>query len=226
MARGYWRRKAIGLTAAAAGASLVSACLPSSRGNRILLTPTEVAVDERLTPRLWKTTRVKIGAGVSSLATLNFLQDLQLPDVKVPYLTSMTFYAPKQVPFVTIGLYYERNALSTSARDVLTSSAFALQAISDLDSPLKYESEHVQTVQTTGVSGDALAWFADNREQIVEAMRASAEGAALSRVYDCDFTSKPRPPDNTPAALVIAGAANGGVPVPYTVIAQQLVFSG
>jgi len=227
MASGYWRRQALGLTAAALGAGVVSACQSGTgtRGNRIVAMPTSTPAEERLKPKLWNTTRVEIGRGVSSLATLNSIQTLQLPDARIPYLTSMTFYAPKEVPFVTIGLYYERNSSSAQTRQVLTSSAFALQAISDFDSPLQYEPEHVETVQTIGASGDALGWFADNRQDIVEAMKASAQGAALSRDYDCDFTSKARPPDNTPAALVIAGAQFSGVQVPYTVIAQQVIFA-
>ena len=223
MAIAYRRRQALGLTAAALGAGLVSACQAPSPGNRIVTTPTQTPADERLKPRAWKTTRVNVGA--ASVATLNLIQQLQLPDAKIPYLTSMTFFAPKEVPFVTIGLYYERNALSAPARQILTSSAFALQHIADLDSPLRYEPGQVETVQTTGASSDALSWFAANRQQIVEAMKNSAEGVAMSRLYDCDFTSKPRPPDDTPAALVIAGGNYSGTQVPNTVIAQQLVFS-
>jgi hypothetical protein len=225
MAIAYWRRQALGLTAAALGAGLLSACQPASSGNRIIITPTETPADERLKPRVWKTTRVNVGAGAASVATLNLIQQLQLPDAKIPYLTSMTFFAPKEVPFVTIGLYYERNALSAPARQILTSSAFALQQISDLDAPLRYAPGQVETVQTTGVTGEALSWFAANRQQIVDAMKASAQGVALSRLYDCDFTSKPRPPDNTPAALVIAGGNYSGTQVPDTVIAQQVVFA-
>ena len=225
MADRYSRRQTLGLSAAALGSSVLSACLPGSPGNRIVATPTETPTAERLKPRGWKTTRVTIGAGVGALATLNFVQDLQLPDARIPYLTSLTFYAPTEVPFVTIGLYYERNAQSAPTRQVLTSGAFALQAISDFDSPLQYEPEHVETVQTAGVTGDALGWFAANRQHIVEAMKGSAQGATLSKTYDCDFTSKPRPPDNTPSALVIAGGQYAGIQVPNTVIAQQVVFS-
>jgi hypothetical protein len=229
MAAGYSRRQVCGLTVAALGASAVSACLPGPpipRGNRIIATPTDSPADERLKPRLWNTTTVKVvGAGAAALATLNFIQDLQLPGANIPYLTSMTFYAPQEGQFVTIGLYYERNAQSGPARQILTSSAFVLQAISDVDAPLRYEPEHVQTIQSSGISGDALGWFAQNRQHIVETMQKSAEGTALSRVYDCDFSTKPRPPDSTPCALVIAGGNYAGIQVPDTVIAQQVVFS-
>jgi len=228
MGTGYSRREALGLTVAALGASLVSACVPgppTTRGNRILATPTHSLADERLKPSVWKTTTVKVGAGAEGLASLKFIQDLQLPDVSILYLTSMTFYAPKEGPFVTIGLYYERNALSGPGRRILTGPAFGLQAISDVDAPLKYESEQVATVQTMKASGDALGWFAENREHIVETMKQSAEGTALGRMYDCDFTTRARPPDNVPAALVIASGTYQGIDVPYTMIAQQVVFS-
>jgi hypothetical protein len=123
---------------------------------------------------------------------------------------------------VTIGVYYEKGQ-SQAIRDTLTSPAFALQPITDLEAPL--DGGFAPTdVQVSDLPADQLAWFVDHRQAIVESMRLSAQGTALSKTYDCDFTSRLRPPANTPAALMIAGGTYSGVQLPSTVIAQRLVF--
>jgi hypothetical protein len=168
---------------------------------------------------------VRIGAGVNQLAALHFLQDLQLPSHAIPYLKSMTFYAPKAVPFVTIGLYYERSADSRSVRDILTSSAFGLQQIQSLDTQFAYDANLIEMVQPRDMTNGQLDWFTQNRQRIVDSMRNCAEGTMLSKTYDCDFTTRRRPPENTPAALVVTHGNPAGVQVDYTVIAQQIVFA-
>ncbi len=222
------RREAVRVAAAAVVAGLASACIPAPAapsGNQIRSAPTAVPDDDSLKPSRWRTTTVKIGGGFNALTALHFVQELQLPKARIPYVTSMTFYAPTEAPLVTIGLYYERGGDTQAAREVLTSSAFALQAITDLDAPLAYDADQIQTVQSGNISSDALGWFEQNRQAIIDAMKASAEGAALSKSYECDFTTKARPPANTPAALVIAGANYAGFQVPYTVIAQRFLFA-
>ena len=97
-----------------------------------------------------------------------------------------------------------RKGASQAIRDILTSASFALQPITDVDAPLRWEFGP-NDLQVTDLPAEQLSWFVDHRQAIVESMRLSAQGAALSKKYDCDFTSRLRPPANTPAALVIAG---------------------
>ena len=192
------------------------------RGNRVVAVPTASPADEQLKPRGWHTSTIKIGGGFNALAALHFIQNLQVPGPPIPYVTSMTFYAPRELPLVTIGVYYEKGD-SQAVREILTSAAFALQPISDLDTPLRWEfGPHDE--QVGELPDEQLAWFVDHRQAIVESMRLSAQGAALSKSYDCDFTSRLRPTANTPAALVIAGGTYSGLQRPSTVIAQRLVF--
>jgi hypothetical protein len=197
---------------------------PAVEGNRIVSAPTSTPEEERSKPRGWKTTTITVGEGFNALATLHFIQTLQVPRPSVPYITSMTFYAPKEVPIVMIGLYYERSADSAPTRGLLTSSAFGLQRLGDLDLPAQYTPDQVETVRPSDFTGDQLKWFSDNRKAMMEGMKGCAQGATLSKTFDCDFTSRPRPPANTPAALVISDGRNTG-PSPYTFIAQQLVFA-
>jgi hypothetical protein len=221
----YFRRQLCLVTAAALGAGLASACLPASstaRGNRVLPVPTPDPTDEQLKPRRWKTSTIKIGGSFNALASLHFIQDLQRPGPPIPFVTSMTFYAPSELPLVTIGLYYEKGE-SRATRDMLTSSALGLQPITDLDSPLHWSSGS-DSADASALTPEQVAWFAANRPAIVDAMRLSAQGEILSRKYDCDFTTRPRPPAKTPAALVISGAARSRVQSTGTVIAQRLLF--
>jgi hypothetical protein len=165
---------------------------------------------------------LQIGGGFNALAALHFIQTLQLPGPPIPYVTSMTFYAPQRVQVVMIGVSYEKG-VSRAMRDMLTSSAFGLQQIVDLDSALHSEIGR-SDVQAGDLPTEQLDWFVDNRQAIVESMRLSAQGAALGKKYDCDFTSRLRPPAGNPAALVIAGGTQAGVHLPSAVIAQRLVF--
>jgi hypothetical protein len=223
----YLRRRVCTLAAAALGAGLASACLPQqplARGNRVVDVPTPDPVDEQLKPRGWKTSTIRIGSSFNALASLHFIQNLQLPGPPIPYVTSMTFYAPSELPLVTIGLYYEQGA-SRTIRDMLTSSALGFQPIMDLDSPLRWAIGHGDAdANAAALSAEQVAWFAANRQAIVDAMRLSGQGAVLSKKYDCDFTTRVRPPANAPAALVISGAARSGSASPGTVIAQRLLF--
>jgi hypothetical protein len=213
------------LTAAALGAGLASACVPApriGRGNRVLAVPTPDPADEQLKPRGWKTSTIRIGSSFNALASLHFIQDLQLPGPPIPYVTSMTFYAPGELPLVTIGLYYEKGE-SQPIRDMMTSSALGFQPITDLDLPLRWDSGPGDA-DASALTAEQLAWFGANRQAIVDAMRLSGQGAVLSKKYDCDFTTRLRPPTNIPAALVISGGARSGVQSPGTVIAQRLLF--
>jgi hypothetical protein len=221
------RRQALGLLSSALGATIASACVPASparQGNTIVAVSTESPEDERLVPRNWDTTTVKIGGDFSALAALDSIQTLQLPSSRIPYVTGMLFYAPKEAPLVTIGIYYERNQGSRPARDIFTGATFGLQEISDPSLPLKFEPGQIKTVDSEKVSGDQLQWFTDHRQSIVDAMRASATGSLLSKTFDSDFTSRARPPANTPSALVITGGNYAGFKVPYTVIGRRILF--
>lgn len=124
-----------------------------------------------------------------------------------------------------IGLYYERSDQSRAARDLLTGGTFGLQEITDPDWPLTYQADEIKTVKSENVTSSQLGWFSDHRMEFVHAMKSSSEGAALSAHYDCDVTTRARPAANTPAALVIAGGNYAGATVPYTVIAQSIIFS-
>jgi hypothetical protein len=222
------RRGALALVAAGMASTVVSACLPApaaNGGNRIITSPTPTPEDAALMPRNWKTSTVKIGNGVNALTSLHFVQDLLVPKARIPFLRSLTFYAPRESPIVTIGLYYERNDNNRAARDLLTGSAFGLQAITDRDWPMTYQADQVKTVQSEGVTPEQLSWFSQQRQAIVDAMKYSPEGELLGRTYDCDFATRARPPANTPAALIVAGGEYAGIRVPFTVIAQTLVFS-
>jgi hypothetical protein len=46
----------------------------------------------------------------------------------------------------------------------------------------------------------------------------------LGSTCECNFTTRARPPAGTPAALVITNGTYGGMKVPYTVVAQRIVF--
>ena len=221
------RRQMLGLLTSALGATIASACVPAPprrQGNTIVVPPTPGPDDERLVPSTWDATTVKIGGDFSALAALDSIQSLQLPNPRIPYVSGMLFYAPKEAPLVTIGIYYERNQGSRPARDIFTGATFALQEISDPNLPIKFEPGQIKTVDTEKVSGYQLQWFIDHRQGIVDAMRASATGSLLSKTYDSDFTSRARPPANTPAALVITGGNYSGFKVPYTVIGRRILF--
>ncbi len=221
------RRRAIGFTSATFVA-LAAACAPASSvslGNRIVTPPTLTPASQALTPSNWNTTTVPIGSSTDELTSLHFIQRLQIPTAQIPFITPMTFLAPKDVPLVMIGLYYERSDKSRAARDLLTGGAFGLQQITDLDWPLTYQPDQIKTVQSEKVTSEQLGWFSSHRVDLVQAMKSSARGAALGAHYDCDFTSRARPAANTPVALVVAGGNYGGAKVPFTVIAQRLVFS-
>src|SRR5579864_2399499 len=221
----YSRRRASLAIAATFGASIASACIRATQspGNRIVATPA-IPDDDRLKPRNWKMTEVKIGDGVDALAALHFIQDLQLPTPTIPYLTSMTFYAPTEVPVVTVGLYYERTPDNRPVRDALTGYAFQLQQIADLDSPFTFDANGVPAADN--LNGGQLDWFSENRQSIVNAMRDSAEGQALSARFDCDFTTRQRPPTSTPTALVVTRENASTLQLDYTVIGCRIVFVG
>jgi hypothetical protein len=206
---------------------MASACVqpPAGQGNRVVSVPLDNPDDERSKPAGWKTTMVNIGQSFNSLASLHFIQSLQVPRPTIPYITSMTFYAPRELPIVMIGLYYERSADSAPTRGLLTSSAFGLQRIGDPDVPLRFAPDQVESVQPSKFSPDQLNWFTENRQRMVDAMRGCAQGATLSKKFDCDFTSRPRPPASMPAALVVSDGSKSGSVTPYTFIAQQLVFT-
>ncbi len=173
---------------------------------------------------MWKTTTIKVGEDFGRLASLHFIQDLELPQPRIPFVTSMTFYAPRDMPFVTIGIYYERNADNGQARNLLTSSAFGLQRITDANSPLTFDAAEIVSLESEGVDNQHLEWFAAHRQSIVDAMKASAEGMVLSKTYDSNFTTKPRPSPGTSVAMVITGGTYAGYQLPYTPIGQRLVF--
>jgi hypothetical protein len=112
-------------------------------GSRRVEPPTEGRDDRRLRPGTWKTTTVRIGQDFGELASLHFIQDLQLPGPRLPYVNSLTFYAPVETPLVTIGIYYEKSADNAQVREILTSSAFVLQRIVDPDSPLRFDAQQL-----------------------------------------------------------------------------------
>ena len=62
--------------------------------------PTESPDDNRLKPITSNSTTVKIGEDFGRLASLHFIQDLQLPRSRLPFVTSITFYAPGEIPIV------------------------------------------------------------------------------------------------------------------------------
>jgi len=213
------------LAGATLGAGVASACVrasPASRGNQVVPVATSSPDDEQLKPRGWHMSKIKVGGGFNSLTSIHFLQNLQLPAPAIPYVTSMMFYAPEELPLVTIGLYYEAGS-SPAVHDILTSAALGLQPISDPDWPLHWDTRRADPL-AGDLSAEQLAWFKANRGSIVESMRQSAQGLLMSKKYDCDFTSRLRPPANTPAALVISGGTYSGVEFPSTVIAQRLLF--
>jgi hypothetical protein len=59
---------------------------------------------------------------------------------------------------------------------------------------------------------------------MIDLMKSSSAGQQLGRTCDVNFTTRARPPDGTPAALVLTGGSYLGITVPYTVFAQRLVF--
>jgi len=208
--------------------ALASACAPAGTaylGNRIVTPPTLTPASQALTPSNWNTTTVPIGSSTDGVTSLHFIQRLQIPTAQIPFITAMTFFAPKDIPLVLIGLYYERSDKSREARDLLTGGAFGLQQITDPDWPLTYQPDQFKTVQSEKLTSDQLGWFSSHRVELVQAMKSSARGSALSAHYDCDFTSRARTAANTPAALVVAGGSYGGAKVPFTVITQRIVFS-
>jgi hypothetical protein len=221
--RTWTRREACGLMLLGA-VGVTAACAAPAPGNRRVMLPTQTAEDDKLAPSAWKTTAIKVGEDVGRMAALHFIQDLQLPRPRLPFVTSMTFYAPRETPFVTIGIYYERNADNAQVRDILTSSAFGLQRITDPDSPLSFDPAELISVESEHVDSQHLEWFAAHRQSIVDAMRASPEGMALSKTYDSNFTTRPRPSSGEPVAMVITGGNYAGLQLPYTPIGQRLVF--
>jgi hypothetical protein len=221
------RRQTLGLLTLALGSSAATACIHGSSantGNRIVSTPTYSPDNRQLVPRNWNETRIKLGAGFDALATLNSIQSLQLPKLRIPFITSMTFFAAPEVPLVTIGLYYLKNESNRPAKDILTGGTFGLQQISDLDAPLSLDATQVLTVQSENITRDQLDWFEQHRKSIIDSMQSSPEGSVLGKSCECNFTTRARPPVNTASALVITGGNYAGTPVPYTVIGQRVVF--
>lgn len=222
------RRRALVLFAMALASSSAAACLPSVHaqdGNRIVPLPTPtLAQDERLIPRNWKETRVRVGSNVNRLTALHFIPDLQLPQADIPYIQSMTFFAPAEVPLVSIGLYYEKNDQNGLAKNILTGPTFGLQHITELDTQFRFDTNALMTLQTERVTQEQLGWFEQHRQSIIDAMKSSAEGSMLGKTWDCNFTTRARPPTNTPAALVITQDGYSGLETPFTVVAQRIVF--
>jgi hypothetical protein len=222
------RRHTLRLLTVALSASAAAACIPVAAargGNRIVATPTYTPDDQQLIPRNWKETRVKLGASVDTLATLNFIQDLQRPKARIPFVMSMTFFAPHEAPLVTIGLYYEKGDNNGPAKNILAGSSFGLQRISDLDAPLRYDASQMLTEQSEKVTSDELGWFAQHRRSIVESMKSSPEGLALGKSWESNFTTRTRPPAGNPAALVITAGNYGGLQVPYPSSSNELSSS-
>jgi hypothetical protein len=106
----------------------------------------------------------------------------------------------------------------------MTGGTFGLQRIADLDAPLAADASQVETVASANVTADALDWFEAQRLRIVDVMKSSAEGRRLGQRCDFNFTTRARPPDGVPAALVVTGGTYLGMQLPYTVIARRLVF--
>ena len=222
------RRQILRLLTLALGSSAATACVPMASaysGNRIVATPTYSPDHRQLIPSNWNETRVELGAGIEALAALNFIQDLERPKPSIPFITSMTFFAPREVPLVTIGLYYEKSDSNGPAKDIFTGATFGLQQISDLDSPLSLDVTQIKTVQSEKITQDQLGWFEQRRKSIVDAMRSSPEGLVLGKSCESNFTTRARPAADTPAALVINGGNYAGRQVPYTVITRRIVFA-
>src|SRR5262249_19702940 len=134
------------------------------------------------------------------------------------------FFAPREVPLVTVGLYYEKSDDNNSAKDIMTSGTFGFQQIQDLDSPLRPDATQIKSVQSEKITNDQLAWFEQRRVSVVDGMKASPQVLTLSKTCECNFTTRARPPAAMPAALVITGGNYAGIDVPYTVISQRIVF--
>lgn len=188
-------------------------------GNRIVVTPTYTPDDQQLIPRTWKETRVKLGASVDTLATLNFIHDLQRPKARIPFVMSMTLFAPHEAPLVTISLYYEKRDNNGTAKNILTGSSFGLQRVSDLDAPLRYDAAQMLTAESEKVTTDELVWLAQHRGS----MRSSPEGLAAGESWESNFTTRTRTPAGSPALVITAGNYEGPQ-VPCTVIGQRSVF--
>jgi hypothetical protein len=224
----FSRRRALVLATGAFGVAALSACArpsPSLLGNRIVTPPTEGPVDEHLRPRAWKTTSVKIGSDYAAVPSVDSLQAPQLPHLQIPFIARMTFHAPAEAQLVMIGLYYDRSDQNRPAMDIMTGGTFGLLRITDPDAPLTADSGPVESVRSARVTAAQLDWFEDHRLSMVARMKSSAEGLLLTQRYDCNFTTRARPPAGTPAALVLTGGKyEGGEDLPFTVFAQQFVF--
>ena len=215
------------LAAGAVGVTVAAGCVrpsASGTGSRIVTPPTEGPTDEPLKPRNWRTTSVKIGSDYTSLASLDSPQTLQLPSAQIPFIARITFHAPAEARLVMLGLYYDRSDQNPDAKNIMTGGTLGLLRISDLDAALTSSSGPVESVTSANVSTAELNWFMDNRLKMVEQMKSSAQGVQLSQTYDSNFTTRARPPDGTPCALVLTGGKYQGADVPFTVFAQQLVF--
>jgi hypothetical protein len=221
------RRRALVLATGAFGVSVIAGCAPvtpSLRGNRIVSPPSEQPVDQQLKPRAWKTTTVRIGSDFAAVPSLDSLQTLQLPRLQIPFITRMTFHAPAEAPLVMIGLYYDRDDQNRPVMDLMTGGTFGLLRITDPDSPLTADSGQVESVAAANVSAAELSWFEDNRVNMVNGLKTCAKGLTLGQSFDCNFTTRARPPAGTPAALVLTGGKYQGADVSFTVFAQQFVF--
>ncbi len=223
----FSRRRVLVLATGAFGVAVVSGCTrvtPSLLGNRIVAPPTEGPADEQLKPRAWTTTLVKIGNDFGSVSSLDSLQSLQLPHPQIPFIARMTFHAPAEAPLVLIGLYYDRDDQNRPAMDIMTGGTFGLLRIADPDAPLTADSGEVESITSANVSAAELNWFEDNRVSMVDRMKSSAKGTLLGQNFDCNFTTRARPPAGVPAALVVTGGNYQGADVPFTVFAQRFVF--
>jgi hypothetical protein len=134
---------------------MVVGCVPlrsPGPGNRIVYPATPTRSEEELLPRFWKTTTVPIETSTNALTVLHFIEQLQVPKAQIPFVTSRTFYAPSEVPVVTIGLYYERSERSGASRALMTDSTFGFQEITDSDSPPRYDDDHIKTVKSERIT--------------------------------------------------------------------------
>jgi hypothetical protein len=195
---------------------------PSVAGNRIVATATATSDSEQLKPKNWQTTEIQIGDDF--VAALNSVQSIELPVARIPFVTSMTFHAPKEAPVVMIGLYYQRDDQNRAAKEIMTGGTFALQRIMDPDAPLTFDASQIQNVQSANIQNEQLQLFEQNRLKMIDLMKASTPGQQLARTCDFNFTTRARPSDGSPAALVLTGGSYLGMAVPYTVFAQRLVF--
>jgi hypothetical protein len=185
-----------------------------------------------LVPANWSETDIKINPNFHSLPNLPFLDRIQFPMVRIPFLRVATFYAPPELPDVTIGLYYQKDSQNLPIRRLLDTNIY-FYLLSDLNSAFSLNDTQVVDFPRLKAQGkiteDQVFTYQANQPEVIANMEASSIHQQLAPSYDFDFITICRPDPGVPTVLAYSGYRNlapqDAPTIPPTFFAERLVFT-